>query len=51
MAQMVERVLGKDEVTGSIPVISSIKKERLQNICNLSFLCLSDRDGYAFCRQ
>ena len=23
MAQMVERVLGKDEVTGSIPVISS----------------------------
>ena len=24
MAQMVERVLGKDEVTGSIPVISSI---------------------------
>ena len=27
MAQMVERVLGKDEVTGSIPVSSS-KKER-----------------------
>ena len=25
MAQMVERVLGKDEVTGSIPVISSKK--------------------------
>ena len=24
MAQLVERVLGKDEVTGSIPVISSI---------------------------
>ena len=24
MAQMVERVLGKDEVTGSIPVSSSI---------------------------
>ena len=38
MAQMVERVLGKDEVTGSIPVISSIKKERLQIFCNLSFL-------------
>ena len=28
MAQMVERVLGKDEVTGSNPVSSSIKKER-----------------------
>ena len=28
MAQMVERVLGKDEVTGSIPVISSKKKLR-----------------------
>ena len=26
MAQMVERVLGKDEVTGSIPVSSSTKK-------------------------
>ena len=26
MAQSVERVLGKDEVTGSIPVISSIRK-------------------------
>ena len=25
MAQLVERVLGKDEVTGSNPVISSIK--------------------------
>ena len=25
MAQMVEHILGKDEVTGSIPVISSIK--------------------------
>ena len=36
MAQMVERVLGKDEVTGSIPVISSIKKERLQNICKIT---------------
>ena len=24
MAQMVEHILGKDEVTGSIPVISSI---------------------------
>ena len=27
MAQSVERVLGKDEVTGSNPVSSSIKKE------------------------
>ena len=27
MAQLVERVLGKDEVTGSIPVSSSKKKE------------------------
>ncbi len=27
MAQMVEHILGKDEVTGSIPVSSSIKKE------------------------
>ena len=26
MAQLVERVLGKDEVTGSIPVSSSKKK-------------------------
>ncbi len=26
MAQMVERILGKDEVTGSIPVSSSRKK-------------------------
>ena len=27
MAQLVERVLGKDEVTGSIPVSSSKKKD------------------------
>ena len=26
MAQSVERILGKDEVTGSIPVISSMKR-------------------------
>ena len=32
MAQMVERILGKDEVTGSIPVSSSRKrKTRLKN--------------------
>ena len=29
MAQSVERILGKDEVTGSIPVISSIKRVRV----------------------
>ena len=28
MAQLVERVLGKDEVTGSNPVSSSIKRNR-----------------------
>ena len=28
MAQSVERILGKDEVTGSIPVSSSIKELR-----------------------
>ena len=35
MAQMVERVLGKDEVTGSIPVSSSKNPE-----------CLHIRDFY-----
>ena len=30
MAQSVERILGKDEVTGSIPVSSSKKKSRTQ---------------------
>ena len=38
MAQMVERVLGKDEVTGSIPVSSSIIVPRYgthtENPCN-----------------
>ena len=29
MAQMVEHILGKDEVTGSIPVISSIQTRQL----------------------
>ena len=28
MAQMVEHILGKDEVTGSIPVISSIPLQK-----------------------
>ena len=35
MAQQVEHVLGKDEVTGSNPVSSSIKKD---NSVELSFL-------------
>lgn len=30
MAQLVEHILGKDEVTGSNPVISSIAKTALQ---------------------
>ena len=33
MAQMVERVLGKDEVTGSIPVSSSMKKAIAKSNC------------------
>ncbi len=32
MAQMVERVLGKDEVTGSIPVISSKKRRQFRRL-------------------
>ena len=39
MAQMVERVLGKDEVTGSIPVSSSMKKH-LQKASAFSFICV-----------
>ena len=39
VAQQVERVLGKDEVTGSSPVISSIKqKTRMSSACFL-FYC------------
>ncbi len=30
MAQMVEHILGKDEVTGSIPVISSITLDSIK---------------------
>ena len=33
MAQLVERVLGKDEVTGSIPVSSSMKKAIAKSNC------------------
>ncbi len=38
MAQLVERVLGKDEVTGSIPVSSS-KKDRAnrESVCPVFF--------------
>ena len=28
IAQLAERILGKDEVTGSIPVLGSIRKEQ-----------------------
>ncbi len=38
MAQMVEHILGKDEVTGSIPVISSITLAQARVFC----LCLID---------
>ena len=41
MAQMVERVLGKDEVTGSIPVSSSIKK--IDYLLSLSFFISSKK--------
>ena len=34
VAQMVERVLGKDEVTGSIPVPGSRNQESAATICN-----------------
>mgnify|MGYP000122649694 CR=1 FL=1 len=44
MAQEVERVLGKDEVTGSNPVISSTQK--CTNRCDL---CIFSTD-YAFFR-
>ena len=40
IAQMVERILGKDEVTGSIPVSSS-KKKRQFSTRKLSFLFAS----------
>ena len=43
MAQLVERVLGKDEVTGSNPVSSSIKKERKVLALRSFFMeCISD---------
>ena len=32
VAQSVEHVLGKDEVTGSIPVISSIETRRIERV-------------------
>ena len=42
MAQLVERVLGKDEVTGSIPVSSS-KLDRVES--NSVFFIVSIRSG------
>ena len=47
MAQMVERVLGKDEVTGSIPVSSSKKKDTMKIVS--FFLCLCPQDTTSFC--
>ena len=44
MAQLVERVLGKDEVTGSIPVSSSKKKE-VNRFGVYLFLCRLIRVG------
>ena len=40
MAQLVERVLGKDEVTGSNPVSSSIKRQ--VSVRGLSLFCFSN---------
>ena len=39
MAQLVERVLGKDEVTGSNPVISSIKMPDRTKKSGRAFFC------------
>ena len=41
IAQMVERILGKDEVTGSIPVSSSTKNTSFgrQKMCFLNDVC------------
>ena len=51
VAQLVEHSLGKGEVTGSIPVISS-RIERLMQLCGISFQVANgsakeilDRDG------
>ena len=41
MAQLVERVLGKDEVTGSNPVISSIKMPDRTKKSGRVFFCFS----------
>ena len=46
MAQMVERVLGKDEVTGSIPVSSSKKLKRPFEVA-LIFI-QADEEGLAY---
>ena len=50
MAQLVERVLGKDEVTGSNPVISSIKNarsdEKVRSGVFLFSACIFFRSGF-----
>ena len=46
MAQQVEHVLGKDEVTGSNPVISSKKQSTSSEV--LCFLCLCPQDTTSF---
>ena len=49
MAQSVERVLGKDEVTGSIPVSSSIlkvlKSDKSKGFQNLFYFAPFDRSS------
>ena len=45
MAQQVEHVLGKDEVTGSNPVSSSIKKETTQVVSFFYAICYLIRTG------
>ena len=45
IAQSVERILGKDEVSGSNPDISSIKeKARVNPLLFLLYSCLSDAE-------
>ena len=39
VAQLAERVLGKDEVTGSIPVIGSIGGKRVKGLRTFDFPC------------
>ena len=43
MAQMVEHILGKDEVTGSIPVISSKNNDLLIFVGRFSFKFIKNK--------